>query len=38
VKGIVLRGNDAGSVLPPMLEHQQPVIQQLVDGTLRNEA
>jgi hypothetical protein len=37
VERIALRGNDASGVLPPMLEHQQAVVQQLVDGSLRNE-
>jgi len=38
VEHVVLGRDDARGVLPAMLQQQQPVIEQLVDGGLRDDA
>ena len=37
VEGRALGGDDAGGILAAMLQHQQPVIEQLVDRVLRDD-
>ena len=37
-KRVAFRGDDAGRVLAAMLEHQQPVVEQLVDRRLRDDS
>jgi hypothetical protein len=38
VEGLVLAGHDPGGILPPVLQQQQPVIQQLIDGRTRDDS
>jgi hypothetical protein len=38
VKGLALAGNDASGVLAAMLQQQQPVVEQLVDGRTRDDS
>jgi hypothetical protein len=37
MEGIAFQCGDARRILPAMLQHLQPVIQQLIDGALRND-
>ena len=36
VEGAALAGDDAGRILAAVLQHQQAVIEQLVDGVFRH--
>jgi hypothetical protein len=37
MEGVVLQRGDTRRILPAMLQHLQSVIQQLIDGALRND-